>query len=52
MIFFGINEEATPRRVSDGTGRYTGEPRIRAEAARRLRDLHGYIGNTIAGVPI
>ena len=32
-------------------GRHLSDPRIRAEAARRLRDLHGYTGNTIAGVP-
>ena len=34
------------------TGRHTGVPRIRAEAARRLRDLHGYTGNTIACVAV
>ena len=45
-------KKSTPQGSSSPTGRHLSDPRIRAEAARRLRDLHGYIGNTIAGVAV
>ena len=44
-------EKSSPEAPSP-TGRHLSDPRIRAEAARQLRDLHGYTGVTFPGVAV